>query len=68
MRYDRASAIYADFGTFITGMTGSLAEVLDAHGEDRLTDLSLQEDCETPDEALQTSAPALEIARVQGWI
>jgi chlorite dismutase len=32
MRYDRASAVYGDFGTFISGMTGSLAEVLDAVG------------------------------------
>lgn len=32
MRYDRASAVYAEFGAFITGMTGSLDEVLDAVG------------------------------------
>ncbi len=32
MRYDRASAIYAEFGVFITGMAGSLDEVLDAVG------------------------------------
>ncbi|HEX4901813.1 MAG TPA: chlorite dismutase family protein [Acidimicrobiales bacterium] len=32
MRYDRASAVYGEFGTFITGMTGSLDEVLDAVG------------------------------------
>ena len=32
MRYDRASAVYGEFGTFISGMTGSLDEVLDAVG------------------------------------
>ena len=32
MRYDRASAVYAEFGAFITGMAGSLDEVLDAVG------------------------------------
>lgn len=32
MRYDEASAIYAEFGAFVTGMTGSLAEVFDAVG------------------------------------
>jgi chlorite dismutase len=32
MRYDRASAVYAEFGVFITGMAGSLDEVLDAVG------------------------------------
>ncbi len=32
MRYDVASAVYAEFGHFITGMTGSLDEVLDAVG------------------------------------
>jgi len=32
MRYDRASAVYAEFGSFITGMTGALDEVLDAVG------------------------------------
>jgi chlorite dismutase len=32
MRYDRASAVYAEFGAFVTGMAGSLDEVLDAVG------------------------------------
>lgn len=32
MRYDEASAIYAEFGAFVTGMTGSLREVFDAVG------------------------------------
>ncbi len=32
MRYDTASAVYAEFGTFVTGMTGSLDEVLAAVG------------------------------------
>ena len=32
MRYDQASAVYAEFGTFVTGMTGSLEEVLTAVG------------------------------------
>lgn len=32
MRYDRASAIYAEFGEFTTGMVGTLDEVLDAVG------------------------------------
>ena len=32
MRYDEASAIYAEFGAFVTGMTGSLSEVFDAVG------------------------------------
>ena len=32
MRFDEASAIYADFGPFIAGAVGSLAEVLDAAG------------------------------------
>ncbi len=32
MRYDEASAIYAEFGTFITGMTGTLDEVLASVG------------------------------------
>lgn len=32
MRYDEASAIYAEFGGFVTGMTGSLREVFDAVG------------------------------------
>jgi chlorite dismutase len=30
MRYDEASAVYAEFGTFITGMLGEVDEVLDA--------------------------------------
>lgn len=29
MRFDKASALYADFGPFVTGMVGSLDEVLD---------------------------------------
>lgn len=32
MRYDQASAVYAEFGAFVTGMTGTLDEVLDAVG------------------------------------
>ena len=32
MRYDEASAVYAEFGPFVTGMTGSLDEVLIAVG------------------------------------
>ncbi len=32
MRYDEASAVYAEFGAFITGMTGSLESVLAAVG------------------------------------
>ena len=32
MRFDEASAKYADFGPFITGAVGTLAEVLDAAG------------------------------------
>ncbi len=32
MRYDEASAVYAEFGTFISGMTGTLDSVLDAVG------------------------------------
>lgn len=32
MRYDEASAVYADFGQFYTGLVGSLHEVLDAVG------------------------------------
>lgn len=32
MRYDEASALYADFGPFVTGAVGPLAEVLDAVG------------------------------------
>lgn len=32
MRYDEASAVYAEFGAFVTGMTGSLPEVFDAVG------------------------------------
>lgn len=32
MRFDKASALYADFGPFVTGMVGSLDEVLDAAG------------------------------------
>jgi hydrogen peroxide-dependent heme synthase len=32
MRYDEASARYADFGPFVTGVVGSLEEVLDAVG------------------------------------
>jgi chlorite dismutase len=30
MRFDEASAIYAEFGPFYTGIVGSLDEVLDA--------------------------------------
>ncbi|WP_436794889.1 chlorite dismutase family protein [Actinospongicola halichondriae] len=30
MRYDEASAVYAEFGAFITGMTGTLDEVLES--------------------------------------
>jgi peroxiredoxin len=32
MRYDTASAVYAEFGAFVTGMTGTLDEVLGAVG------------------------------------
>ena len=32
MRYDRASALYAEFGPFFTGAVGSLDDVLDAAG------------------------------------
>jgi hydrogen peroxide-dependent heme synthase len=32
MRYDQASAVYAEFGRFVTGMTGPLEEILDAVG------------------------------------
>jgi peroxiredoxin len=32
MRYDTASAVYADFGTFVTGMTGALDDVLRSIG------------------------------------
>jgi len=32
MRYDRASAIYGEFGAFVAGMVGTLDEVLDAVG------------------------------------
>jgi len=32
MRYDRASAVYGEFGAFTTGMVGTLDEVLDAVG------------------------------------
>lgn len=32
MRFDEASALYAEFGAFYTGMVGSLDEVLDAVG------------------------------------
>ena len=32
MRYDRASAVYGEFGVFITGMCGSIDDVLDAVG------------------------------------
>lgn len=32
MRYDEASAVYAEFGTFITGMVGSLDEILQSVG------------------------------------
>jgi chlorite dismutase len=30
MRFDEASALYADFGPFYTGLVGSVDEVLDA--------------------------------------
>ena len=32
MRFDEASALYAEFGPFVTGMVGTLDEVLDAVG------------------------------------
>jgi chlorite dismutase len=32
MRYDEASARYAEFGPFVTGVVGSLEKVLDAVG------------------------------------
>jgi hypothetical protein len=32
MRYDEASAIYAEFGWFVTGMVAPVEEVLDAVG------------------------------------
>lgn len=32
MRYDKASALYAEFGPFVAGAVGELAEVLDAVG------------------------------------
>jgi chlorite dismutase len=32
MRYDRASARYGEFGAFITGMVGTIDQVLDAVG------------------------------------
>ncbi len=32
MRYDRASAIYAEFGRFVTGLVGSPTEILDRLG------------------------------------
>jgi peroxiredoxin len=32
MRFDRASTIYAEFGPFVTGMVGDLADVLEAAG------------------------------------
>ena len=32
MRYDKASALYAEFGAFVTGAVGELSEVLDAVG------------------------------------
>ena len=32
MRFDEASAIYAEFGPFVTGMIASVGEVLDAIG------------------------------------
>ncbi len=35
MRYDEASAVYAEFGSFVTGMTGALEAVLDAVGVSR---------------------------------
>ena len=34
MRFDQASTLYAEFGEFITGAVGTLAEVLDAAGVD----------------------------------
>jgi chlorite dismutase len=35
MRYDEASAVYADFGVFITGIVGTLDEVLASVGVHR---------------------------------
>ena len=32
LRYDEASAVYAEFGIFYTGLVGSLDEVLDSAG------------------------------------
>jgi hypothetical protein len=32
MRYDQASSLYAEFGRFLTGMVGTLDEVLAASG------------------------------------
>jgi chlorite dismutase len=32
MRFDTASAVYAEFGTFYTGLVGSAEEVLDRVG------------------------------------
>jgi chlorite dismutase len=32
MRFDEASALYAEFGTFITGLLGSVEEILDRVG------------------------------------
>ena len=32
MRFDQASAVYAEFGPFVTGVVGSVDEVLDAAG------------------------------------
>ncbi len=32
MRFDKASAVYADFGTFVTGMVASVEDVLDSVG------------------------------------
>jgi len=32
MRYDRASALYGEFGAFYTGMVAPLADVLDRIG------------------------------------
>ncbi len=32
LRYDEASAVYAEFGPFYTGVVGSLDEVLDSVG------------------------------------
>lgn len=32
MRYDTASAVYAEFGAFVSGMTGSLDEVMESVG------------------------------------